>query len=168
MVTSARRSRAERRGEVPAAWLRLLRVHATLTREMDTRLVASHGLTLSDYEVLLFLSWAPERRLRPVDLAQSVLLTQSGMTRLLAGLERAGLVERSRSASDGRVVYAVLTDAGMDRLRDAATTHVHDVHSLFATRFSRQDLGTLAGLLGRLPGGDVTPTLTHPVRAEDA
>lgn len=159
-----RRPTDQRRGAVPAAWLRLLRVHAVLTRQMDARLVASHGLTLNDYEVLLFLWWAPEHRLRPVDLARSVLLSQSGMTRLLDGLDRAGLIDRVRSESDGRVFYAVLTEAGTEKLRDAATDHVHDVYSLFADRFSDEELAALATLLGRLPGGDVTPTLDHPVR----
>ncbi|MDQ4130971.1 MAG: MarR family transcriptional regulator [Actinomycetota bacterium] len=148
---------------VPTAWLRLLRAHSTMTREMDAHLLSRHGLTLSDYEVLLFLSWSSERRLRPVDLAQSVLLSQSGMTRLLNGLEGAGLIERVRSAADGRVVYAALTDSGMEKLRQAATTHVGDIYGLFADRFSADELETLAALLARLPGGDVTPRHDHPV-----
>ena len=80
---------------VPRAWVALLRAHATLTREMDANLQAEHQLTINDYEVLLALARAPERKMRRVDLAGQVLLTQSGITRLLQGLERAGLVERA-------------------------------------------------------------------------
>lgn len=151
-------------GEVPTAWLRLLRVHAFVTRELDARLLAAHGVSLHDYEVLLFLSWAPNHRLRRVDLAQRLLLTPSGIARRLEGLEQAGLVDRARSTSDGRVVYAHLTDAGLNRLREAATTHANDVRSLFTDRFSDEERDLLAGLLERLPGGDITPYLRHPAR----
>ena len=157
------RTRA-RRGQVPAAWVRLLSVHAQVTREMDAHLRAAHGLTLNDYEVLLFLSWAPQLRMRPVDLARGVLLTQGGVTRLLDRLEQVGLVERARCESDGRVVFACLTDEGLETLRDAATTHVTDVRSLFADQFTQDELETLAGLLARLPGGSAGAGLVHPVR----
>lgn len=140
-------------GRVPWAWVRLLSVYGTATRQMDARLLAAHGLTLNDYEVLLFLSWAQGYRLKRVDLAERVLLTQSGITRLLEGLEHAGLVERARSETDGRVTYARLTGAGLERLREAARTHVADIHSAFTDHFSNQELATLAELLGRLPGG---------------
>src|SRR4051794_23715314 len=89
---------------VPPAWLRLLRAHATLTRRMDANLQAAHGLTINDYEVLLALARADDCRMRRVDLAGHVLLTQSGITRLLHGLERVGLVERADCETDRRVV----------------------------------------------------------------
>jgi DNA-binding MarR family transcriptional regulator len=136
---------------VPEAWKLFLRGHSAVTRQMDADLIASHGLTLRDYEVLLRLSQAPERRLRRVDLAQGVLLTQSGITRLLAGLEEAGWVCRASCDSDGRVVYAELTDAGYAKLRAASKTHLEGIEALFASRFSEDDLETLAELLGRLP-----------------
>src|SRR5207248_5703485 len=82
-----------------APWVRFLRAHAALTRELNTRLVTGHGLTLNDYEVLLRLAHAPDRQMRRVDLASEVLLTASGITRLLEGLERAGYVERGQCAS---------------------------------------------------------------------
>jgi DNA-binding MarR family transcriptional regulator len=138
---------------VPPAWLRLLRAHATLTRRMDANLQGVHGLTINDYEVLLALARAEDRRMRRVDLAGHVLLTQSGITRLLHGLERAGLVERADCPTDGRVVYAQLTDSGYDRLREASSTHVDDIRSLFAARFSSGELDTLGDLLGRLLAG---------------
>ncbi len=135
-----------------APWVRFLRAHATLTRELNARLIAEHGLTLNDYEVLLQLAHAPDRQLRRVDLAQRVLLTASGITRLLEGLERAGFVERGTCASDGRVSYAVLTADGLAKLREAADTHLEDVHALFFERFSAAELGTLSDLLGRVSG----------------
>jgi DNA-binding MarR family transcriptional regulator len=119
---------------------------------MDANLRAEHGLTINDYEVLLALSGAPERRMRRVDLADHVLLTQSGMTRLLHGLEEAGLVCRADCPTDRRVVYAELTDAGHERLRAAARTHVRDIEELFAARLSGEELATLEGILERFVG----------------
>jgi DNA-binding MarR family transcriptional regulator len=134
------------------AWVAFLRGHAGLTRELNADLVSEHGLTINDYEVLLHLSRAPDRRLRRVDLAERVVLTASGITRLLEGLERAGHVERTDSTTDRRVVYATLTDAGLDKLREAARTHVSGIRSLFTERFTGEELELLAGLLARLPG----------------
>jgi DNA-binding MarR family transcriptional regulator len=141
---------------VPPAWLRLLRAHATLTRRMDANLQTAHELTINDYEVLLALARAEDRRMRRVDLAGQVLLTQSGITRLLQGLERAGLVERADCPTDGRVVYAQLTDLGYARLREASRTHLDDIRSLFAAPFSPDELDTLDDLLGRVLSGGET------------
>jgi len=133
------------------AWVALLRVHATTTRRFNAQLVTDHGLTLNDYEVLLHLARADGRRLRRVDLAEHVLLTPSGITRLLEGLEREGYVERAACASDARVTYAQLTDAGLEKLREASETHVAGIHELFRARFSKEELEVLGGLLDRLP-----------------
>jgi DNA-binding MarR family transcriptional regulator len=135
------------------AWVRFLRAHAALTRQLSADLVAEHGLTINDYEVLLHLARAPEKALRRVDLAERVLLTASGITRLLEGLERAGYVTREACATDRRVVYAKLTEAGEEKLREASGTHVAGIHELFTERFSADERQTLAELLGRLPGG---------------
>lgn len=137
------------------AWIRFLRAHAALTRELSAELVAEHGLTINDYEVLLHLQRAPEQRLRRVDLAARVVLTASGITRLLEGLEDAGLVERAACETDRRVVYAQLTEAGEQKLRDASGTHLAGIHELFTSRFSEDDLAALSALLGRLPGASV-------------
>jgi DNA-binding MarR family transcriptional regulator len=141
-----------------SAWVAFLRGHAALTRSLNTQLVADHGLTINDYEVLLHLSRAPDQRLKRVELAQSVLLTPSGITRLLDGLEVAGWVEKASCASDARVTYAVLTEAGRDKLRAAADSHLADVDRLFAAHFEDAELETLARLLARLDGesGDET------------
>lgn len=132
----------------------LLRAHASTTRRLSAQLLAEHGLTLSDYEVLLRLSRAPERRLRRVDLAGQVLLTASGITRLLDGLEASGYVERAACQTDRRVVYAVLTDAGLEKLQEASASHVAQVEELFAARFGEDELGELETLLGRLAEPD--------------
>jgi DNA-binding MarR family transcriptional regulator len=137
---------------VPIAWVRLLRAHAALTRALSAELYAEHGLTINDYEALLQLSRADDQRLRRVDLAESLLLTASGVTRLLDGLEEAGLVERAACDSDRRVVYAVLTPAGRAKLAAASAAHVTSVRQLFDERFGDEELAQLGELLGRLPG----------------
>jgi len=137
-----------------SAWVAFLRGHAALTRALNAQLVADHGLTINDYEVLLRLSRVPDQRLKRVELAQSVLLTPSGITRLLDGLEVAGWVEKASCASDGRVTYAVLTDAGHEKLRTAADSHLADVDRLFAGHFEESELETLSSLLSRIEVGD--------------
>ena len=140
------------------AWVSFLRAHAAITRQLNADLLNAHGLTLSDYEVLLHLSRAEHELMRRVDLAESVLLTASGITRLLDGLERAGFVEKASCPSDARVSYAKLTGAGRAKLNEAAETHLAGVEELFTGRFGVSELDTLAGLLTRLPltGHDCT------------
>jgi DNA-binding MarR family transcriptional regulator len=132
-------------------WVALLRAHASSIRRFNAELVGEHGLTLNDYEVLLHLSRADGRRLRRVDLAERVLLTPSGITRLLEGLERSGYVERASCDSDARVTYAQLTDDGEAKLRAAAETHIAGIHAFFRERFSKDEVKALGGLLERLP-----------------
>ncbi|MBD0338916.1 MAG: MarR family transcriptional regulator [Thermoleophilia bacterium] len=127
----------------------LLRGHTALTRGLSARLLADHGLTLNDYEVLLHLSRAPDHRLRRVDLVERLLLTPSGITRLLDGLESAALVAKATCESDARVTYAVLTDEGYETLRRASRTHMADIDAAFAG-FRADELEMLADLLGRL------------------
>lgn len=134
------------------AWVGLLRAHAALTRTLSAELVQSHGLTINDYEVLLHLARADEHQLRRVDLAERLLLTASGITRLLDGLERSGYVRKAQCASDARVTYAVLTDDGFMKLKEASDTHLAGIRALFEERFSDDELETLGELLARLPG----------------
>jgi DNA-binding MarR family transcriptional regulator len=133
------------------SWVAFLRAHSAITRQLNADLLAAHGLTLSDYEVLLRLSRAEHGMMRRVDLAESVVLTASGITRLLDGLERCGLVEKAACSADARVSYAKLTDAGRQRLREAASTHLAGIDELFTSRFTRDELESLAELLERLP-----------------
>jgi DNA-binding MarR family transcriptional regulator len=132
-------------------WVAFLRAHAAITRELSAQLQREHGLTLNDYEVLLHLSHADGGRMRRVDLAGQVVLTASGITRLLEGLERAGYVCKETCASDARVSYAKLTEAGEAKLRAAAETHLRGIDEQFLSRYSEPELATLAELLGRLP-----------------
>jgi DNA-binding MarR family transcriptional regulator len=118
---------------------------------MNAQLVADHGLSINQYEALLHLARAEERRMRRVDLAERLILTASGVTRLLDGLEQAGYVDRDSCASDRRVTYAVLTDAGLAKLKEASTSHVADIRSYFESRFSPEELDQLVALLNRLP-----------------
>ena len=119
-------------------------------RTVATRLQTAHGLTVNDYEALLLLSRAGPTGMRRVDLADSLQLTASGVTRLLEGLERHGLVEKALCQTDGRVTYAVLTKAGRQKLAKASGSHVAAMRALFEQRYTRAELATLAELLARL------------------
>jgi MarR family transcriptional regulator, 2-MHQ and catechol-resistance regulon repressor len=127
---------------------------------MSAQLVADHGLTIHQYEALLHLRHAEGRRMRRVDLAERLVLTASGVTRLLDGLEQAGYVDRDACASDRRVTYAVLTDSGLEKLRTASTSHVADIRTYFESRFSADELEQLVSLLDRLPQDVETPDCT--------
>jgi DNA-binding MarR family transcriptional regulator len=134
------------------AWVRLLRGHAAARRRLDAELQSAHGLTVVGYEALLLLSRADEQAMRRVDLAEGLGLTPSGVTRLLDGLERQGLVAKRTCDADARVTYAVLTEAGRARLEGASCSHVGSVRALFEERYDPEELEALAELLGRLPG----------------
>jgi DNA-binding MarR family transcriptional regulator len=138
-------------GERLDSWVSFLRAHSAITRQLNADLLVAHGLTLNDYEALLRLSHAQGGMMRRVDLAESVVLTASGITRLLDGLERGGLVEKAACSADARVSYAKITEAGRRRLTEAATTHLAGIDELFTSRFSDAELGSLAELLSRLP-----------------
>ena len=143
--------------EIPAAvraWTRLLRAHASTTRLLSADLQAEHGLTINDYEALYVLSRAEGRRMRRVDLARRLLLTPSGVTRLLEGLEESGLVERAACSEDLRVTYAQLTDAGAVKLEAASCAHVGSIRTLFEEHFSQEEIEALASALGKLPGAE--------------
>src|SRR5256714_8096893 len=112
-------------------WIRFLATHSAITRELEARLMGAHGLTLSDYDVLVQLARAPERRLRNIELAKAVVLTRSGVTRLVDGLEKDGLVARASCPSAKRGSLVSLTDEGLARLRSATSTHVNGVRELF-------------------------------------
>jgi DNA-binding MarR family transcriptional regulator len=139
-----------------AAWRGFLRVHAALLRELDRELEEGHGLPLTHYEVLLHLWNAPEHRLRMTDLANSVLLSQSGLTRLVDRMERAGYVVREPCAADRRVLYARLTDAGRARFAEAGPTHLAGVRRRFLDHFSERELAELGAFWERLQPGVTT------------
>jgi len=119
-------------------------------RVLETELVAEHPITLGAYDVLVQLAEAPERRLRMAELADAVLLSRSGVTRLVDRLEVAGMVTRERFDGDGRGVVAVITTKGIDTLRAAARTHLAGVVRHFVEHFDREELKNFGELCARL------------------
>jgi DNA-binding MarR family transcriptional regulator len=141
------------------AWTRLLRAHASTTRLLNAELQAEHGLSLNDYEALYVLAHTEGQRLKRVELSRRLLLTPSGVTRLLEGLERAGLVERVSCPTDLRIAYAQLTDAGVEKLKTASCGHVASIRTLLEEHLSEGEIEELSEILGKLPdvaGGDDT------------
>jgi DNA-binding MarR family transcriptional regulator len=135
------------------AWRGMLRAHAALTKALDADLEATHGLPLSSYEVLMYLNDADGRRMRMRDLAASVILSRSGLTRLADRLEGEGLIRRESCPSDARGAYAVLTPAGAEKLAMARATHLAGVRSLFLAHFSAGELEAFGEAWERvLPG----------------
>lgn len=128
----------------------LLGAHATLTGQLSARLVEEHGLTLSEYEVLFLLSRQEDHAMRRIDLSREVRLSPSGITRMLDRLETTGLVEKGSCSKDARVTYAVLTDAGMKKLRECSPAHLAEVERLMGERLSDEEIESLSALLGRL------------------
>jgi DNA-binding MarR family transcriptional regulator len=139
-------------GAALEAWRSYIQSHASILRILDAELVAEHGLTTRDYEVLLYLAQADDRRLPMSALAESTMLTRSGITRLIDGLVSDGLIERISCPNDARVSYAQLTDTGHEKLRSAGCTHVASIRRLFFEQFSEDEIFQLATLLSRLPG----------------
>jgi DNA-binding MarR family transcriptional regulator len=132
-----------------AAWRGMLRVHAAITRELDAELLAEHEISLSSYEVLLFLADAPGGQLRMSQLADGVLLSRSGLTRLVDRLVRQGLVRRERCEDDARGLNAVITAEGRELFADARRTHLAGVRRLYLSRFEDDELDVLGELMER-------------------
>jgi len=131
-------------------WRAFLRTHSSVLRQLERDLVGATGMPLSWYDVLLQLAEAPERRLRMADLADKVLLSRSGLTRLVDRLQAEGLVTREPFPGDARGLYTVLTPSGLDRLRHAAPTHLSGVQAYWLSKFTDDELRALDGLLGHL------------------
>jgi DNA-binding MarR family transcriptional regulator len=135
------------------AWRGLLRVHASLSKALDASLEAEHGLPLTSYEVLMYLADAESMKMRMCDLAESVILSRSGLTRLVDRLERDGLLTRETCSSDARGAFAKLTPAGRERLAAARVTHLAQVRALFLDLLSPEELEVLGSVWERvLPG----------------
>ena len=133
-----------------AAWGGFLRAHATLVRELDEELTREHGLPLSSYDVLVQLVGAPEQRMRLSQLADAVLLSRSGLSRLVSRLVDQGLVERTDCPSDARGAFAELTEEGARRLGEARATHRGGVRARFLERLSDAQKRQLAAVWERL------------------
>lgn len=132
------------------AWRGFLNAHAHVIRRLEAELEQEQSMPLANYDVLVQLAEAPGQALRMSELASSVLLSRSGLTRLVDRLEREGLVERRACPDDARGTLAALTPAGMSRLREAWVTHLRGVRQHMVSRFSADELATLGELLGRL------------------
>lgn len=132
------------------AWVGFLRTHARITAVLDTHLQNEHGLSLAAFDVLLTLAGSPGHRRRMSELAELVLLSRSGLTRLVERLENRGLVERSRADTDVRHVYANLTELGYEALTAAEPDHVDAVRAHFLDRLRSDDLKVLVQIWQRL------------------
>ena len=134
------------------AFTRLMRAHNVLRRELDAEVLRPRGLTINDFEALMHISKADEQRLRRIDLVEKLMLTPSGVTRLLEGLQEAGLVENVHCESDARVTWAQLTPDGIELLDCVGVTHAERLRALFRDTLSEDEVEQLSELLGRLPG----------------
>ena len=135
-----------------AAWRGMLETHSRIVAELDAELERHHGLPLSSYEVLMYLGDAEGGRLRMGELADRLLLSRSGITRLADRLERQGLIARERCADDGRGYFALLTDAGRQKLDAARPDHLDGVRTHFLTRLEPTEIDDLGAIWRRLQG----------------
>ncbi|MEO5883991.1 MAG: MarR family transcriptional regulator [Candidatus Limnocylindrales bacterium] len=154
-------------------WRAFLEAHARVSRRLDEELRAEHDLSLAEYDTLLTIAWSPERRIRMRTLADSILLSKSGVTRLIDRLVADGLVQRDVCLSDARGAEAVLTPAGLDRLRAASQTHLRGVDAHFLGVVAPADLPvierSLRGVAERACGGaELVPCSTPEPLADDA
>ena len=143
MTEASELSRPTRRDAQLAPWRAFLRAHARVERRLDDDLRSRHGLSLQEYETLLHLAESPERRLRMGRLADSLLLSKSGVTRLVDRLVDDGLVERTSCTSDARGAEATLTALGLSRLRAAAPTHLDGIREYFVSVIDAADLAVV-------------------------
>ncbi len=127
-----------------SAWRGFLRAHATLVRELDEELTARHGLPLSSYDVLVQLADAPDGQLRMSHLAEAVLLSRSGLSRLVGRLADQGLLKRVECENDARGAYAAITPRGRERLAEARETHRAGVRERFLSRLGEREQRQLA------------------------
>ena len=132
-----------------AAWRGMLEANAQVMRELDAQMQSEHGLSASAYEVLMFLDDAPEHRMRMSDIADRVLLSRSGCTRLVDRLVRQGYVSRCAANDDGRGLYAQLTDAGLEKIRAARVTHHEGIRRFFLDHLTATDQIALGDIWSR-------------------
>jgi DNA-binding MarR family transcriptional regulator len=138
-----------------AAWHGMLTLYSRVMRDLDRDLLVSHQVSVREFDVLITLFNAPDRRLRMSDLAQRVMLTPSGLTRMVERLERARLVERRTDPGDARSFHAMLTDPGAQRLDEARATHNAVIRSHFTDRLRVGELQELGAIWGKvLPNED--------------
>ncbi len=153
-----------------ADWRALLQAHALLVRRLDEELRAEHDLSLAEYETLLHLAGSPDGQLRMNSLADQVLLSRSGITRLVDRLESTGLVRRQQCATDHRGSWAVLTVAGLEQLRSASRTHLRGIDEHFMRVIEPGDLAaigrSMTAVAERLAATGETEVGAGPAEAE--
>lgn len=132
------------------AWKLFLQAHAAIFDVLEDELRAEHDLPLTWYDVLTVLSQAEDQQLRMQDLARSVLLSKSGLTRLFDRMVQAGLVERRPCPSDRRSTYACLTPAGVAALEAAAPTHGRGIEEHFAQHLTDEETRVMQVALSRI------------------
>ncbi len=154
-----------------APWRAFLTAHALISRRLDDDLRSEQQMTLAEYAALVQLAEAPGRRLRMNQLADGIVLSRSGATRLIDRLEADGLVERSHCASDGRGAEAVLTDAGLARLRLASRTHLRGIQTYFVDSVTAFDLSAIersCSAIGERVRSDGRPAACETVESVEA
>lgn len=134
------------------AFARLARAHSVLRRELEAEVLTPRGLSFNDFEALFHLYRADERRLRRVDLSGLLMLTPSGVTRLLEGLEAGGLVENRHCESDARVTWASLTAEGARTIECVGAAHTEVLKGFFRGALADDEVEQLSRLLEKLPG----------------
>lgn len=132
-----------------AAWAALLRVHAAVVPKL-AREVATNGLQISWYDVLLVLNAAPDRRLRMSDLGAAAVLSREQISRVVTELERAGLVARVANPDDKRSSFAAITEAGRERLRAAAPSYLSAIEAHFGRHLSAKEVSAVASALQKV------------------
>jgi DNA-binding MarR family transcriptional regulator len=132
-----------------AAWRGMLELHADVSHQLDAQMRADHGLTLSAYELLICLDDVPAHRMRMAEIAQRVLLSPSGATRLVDRLADLGYVSRRADSSDGRGLHAELTPAGQEKIEVARLTHREGVRRLYLDHLTTTDQIALGDIWGR-------------------
>jgi DNA-binding MarR family transcriptional regulator len=142
-MTQAARRRLSARDPRLAPWRAFLAAHALVTRRLDEELRAEHDLSLAEYDTLLAIAWSPGRRIRMRVLADRILLSKSGVTRLIDRLVADGLVARDACLSDARGAEAVITPAGLERLRSASRTHLRGIDQHFLAALGQDDRETI-------------------------
>ena len=135
-----------------AAFARLMRAHTVLRRELEAEVLTPRGLTFNDFEAMLHLGRADDNRLRRIDLAELLMLSPSGVTRLLDGLVESGMIENVHCADDARVTWAKLTVEGVSTLECVGVNHTKVMRSLLQGSLDEAEVVQLSELLGKLPG----------------
>jgi len=129
-----------------------MRAQTILRRELEAEVLTPRGLTFNDFEALLHLGRADDNRLRRIDLAELLMLSPSGVTRLLDGLVESGMIENVSCADDARVTWAKLTPEGVSTLDCVGVNHTKVMRSLFRGSLDEAEVAQLSELLGKLPG----------------